>query len=73
LQSPDGKEEACIFLKGGKNCEGYFIDQDILKQAERSMNILEKYYANTTTRLKCADGALPVKNILNGTLNVGNN
>lgn len=46
LRSPDGKEEARIFFKAGKNGEGYFTNQDILEQAERSMYILEKYYTN---------------------------
>ncbi|KAG1823785.1 uncharacterized protein BJ212DRAFT_1476648 [Suillus subaureus] len=80
--SPDGKEEAHIFFKAGKNCEGYFMNQDILEQAERSMDILEKYYTNenhvlifnnATTHLKHADGALSARNMLKGISKVGNN
>jgi hypothetical protein len=76
LRSPDGKEEACVFFKAGKNREGYFTNQDILKQAGRSMDILEKHYANenhvlvfdnATTHSKCADGALSARNMPKGT------
>ncbi|KAG2053081.1 hypothetical protein BDR06DRAFT_1055121 [Suillus hirtellus] len=77
LQSPDGKEEARVFFKAGKNREGYFTNQDILKQAQKSIDILEKYYTNenhvlvfdnTTTHLKRADGALSARNMPNVTV-----
>jgi hypothetical protein len=42
LQSPDGAEEARVLFKAGKNCEGYFTSEDILKQAEKAINILKK-------------------------------
>ncbi|KAG2056603.1 hypothetical protein BDR06DRAFT_981317 [Suillus hirtellus] len=76
LQSPDGKEEAHVFFKAGKNHEGYFTNQDILEQAQKSMDILEKYYTNenhilvfdnTTTHLKCTDGTLSARNMPKGT------
>ena len=44
LQSPDKKESACIIFCPGKNCEGYFTNDDILAQAEKAMAILSKYY-----------------------------
>ena len=67
LQLPDGLEEAQVLFKAGKNCEGYFTSEDILKQTEKAINILEKYYPNedhvlvydnTTTHLKWPDGTL---------------
>ena len=67
LRSPDGKEEARVFFKAGKNRDGYFTNDDILEQAGKAMDILEKHYANeshvlvfdnATTHLKRADRAL---------------
>ena len=67
LRSPDGEEEAQVLFKAGENREGYFTSEDILKQAEKAINILEKHYPNedhvlvydnATTHLKCTDGAL---------------
>lgn len=76
LRSPDGKEEARVFFKAGKNRERYFTNQDIFEQAQKSVDILEKYYTNgshvlmfdnATTYLKCADGALSARNMPKGT------
>ena len=67
LWSPDGAEETQVLFKAGKNHEGYFTLEDILKQAEKAINILEKHYLdedhvliydNATTHLKHPDGAL---------------
>src|SRR5258705_13710327 len=44
LRSPDGKENACVFFKAGKNQEGYFTNDEILEQATTIMDILDKYY-----------------------------
>jgi hypothetical protein len=61
LQSPDGNEEAQVLFKAGKNQEGYFTSKDILKQTEKAIDILQKYYPdndhvlvydNATTHLK---------------------
>jgi hypothetical protein len=61
LWSPDGKEEARVFFKARKNCEGYFTNDEILDQAKKAMDILEKYYPdedhvlvfyNATTHMK---------------------
>jgi len=68
LHSPDGKDEAQVFFKAGKNHKGYFTNDDVLDQAAKSMDILEKYYAdkdhvlvfdNAMTHLKHADGLSP--------------
>ena len=70
LRSPDGLEEARVLFKAGKNCEGYFTSEDILKQTEKAINILEKYYLNedhvlvydnATTHLKWPDGTLSAR------------
>lgn len=60
-------------FKAGKNCEGYFTSEDILEQAEKAIDILEKHYPNkdhvlvydnTTTYLKCPDSALSAQKML---------
>ena len=43
LRSPDGKEAACVFLKAGKNREGYFTNDEILDLATKIIDILDKY------------------------------
>lgn len=62
--------------KQEKNHEGYFTNQDILEQAQKSMDILERYYTNenhvlvfdnATTQIKHTDGALLARNIPKGT------
>ena len=44
LQLPEGKEEAHVLFKTGKNREGYFTNEDILDQANKAMDILDKHY-----------------------------
>jgi len=70
LRSPDGKEEARVLFKAGKNREGYFTNDDILNQANKAMDILEKYYPdedhvlvfdNASTHQKRPDGALSAR------------
>ena len=70
LRSPDGVEEARVLFKAGKNREGYFTSEDILKQTAKAIDILEKHYPNedhvlvydnATTHLKRADGALSAR------------
>ena len=67
LCSPDGKEQAWVFFKAGKNREDYFTSDEILEQATKVMDILDKHYlnedhilvfGNATTHTKHADGAL---------------
>jgi hypothetical protein len=70
LRSPDGKEQAWVFFKAGKNREGYFTSDEILEQATKVMDILDKHYPNedhvlvfdnATTHTKRADGALSAR------------
>jgi hypothetical protein len=67
LRSPDGKDSARIIFRPGKNCEGYFTNEDILAQAEYATGILSKYYPdedhsliydNAATHLSRPPGAL---------------
>ena len=60
-------ETACVIFKPGKNWDGYFDNDDIIRQATIAMNICEEYYPNdnhifiydnATTHLKHADDAL---------------
>jgi hypothetical protein len=44
LHSPCGLEEARQLFKAGKNQNGYFTNDNIVEQAERAMDILEKYF-----------------------------
>lgn len=46
LQSPDGKEEARVLFKAGKNHEGYFTSDDILEQANKAMLITPPHTLN---------------------------
>ncbi|KAH8797296.1 hypothetical protein DL96DRAFT_1565702 [Flagelloscypha sp. PMI_526] len=43
-RSPDGKEEARVYFKAGKNRDGYFENEEILAQAAKTMDILDKYF-----------------------------
>jgi hypothetical protein len=82
LRSPDGKEEARVLFKAGKNREGYFTNDDILNQVNRAMDILEKYYAdedhvlvfdNASTHQKRPDGALSARRMPKRTSTVEKN
>lgn len=82
LHSPDGKEEARVLFKVGVNREGYFTNNDILAQVQKSMDILEKHYPdddhvfifdNATTHTKRADNALSARNMPKGTSKKGSN
>ena len=66
-QLPNGKEEAWVLFKAGKNRQGYFTSEDILAQAMTALDILSKHfpdedhvlvYDNASTHLKHADDAL---------------
>ncbi|KIM85636.1 hypothetical protein PILCRDRAFT_86838 [Piloderma croceum F 1598] len=67
LPSPGGSETAQVLFKAGKNCKGYFTNEDILSQANNAMDILVKHFLNENhilvfdnamTHAKWADGAL---------------
>jgi hypothetical protein len=72
LRSPDGKESARVLFKPGKLRDGYFTSEDILKQANRAIDILQKYfqdedhllsYDNATTHLKRTEDALSARRL----------
>ncbi|KZT20128.1 hypothetical protein NEOLEDRAFT_1076194 [Neolentinus lepideus HHB14362 ss-1] len=44
LRSEDGMEEARVTWKPGKNRDGYFTTADVLEQATKAMDILNKHY-----------------------------
>jgi hypothetical protein len=44
LWSPDGAKEAWVLFKAGKNCEGYFMSEDVLWQAEKAIDNLKAYF-----------------------------
>jgi hypothetical protein len=82
LCSPDGKESAQVLFKPGKTCNGYFDHEDILKQANRAMDILTQYYPdedhlliydNATTHLKHAGDALSAHRMPKGIPKDGKN
>ncbi|KAI5991275.1 hypothetical protein F5J12DRAFT_786353 [Pisolithus orientalis] len=61
LHSHDGKEAARVLFRVGKGQDGYFTNDEILKQVKKAMTILEKDYLddnhvfifdNATTHLK---------------------
>jgi len=72
LASPDGQETARVLFRAGKGRDGYFTNEEILKQVRTALAILEKYYPeedhvfifdNATTHQKRADGALSARNM----------
>jgi len=75
LQSPNGMEGAHVLFHAGKNCDGYFDNQNICNQAGKAMEILWKYYPdedhvfifdNVTTHLKRPEGALSALKMTKG-------
>ena len=76
LRSPNGNEEARVLFKAGKNRDGYFTNDEIVEQANRAMDILERHFPdedhilifdNASTHLKRADGALSARKMPKGT------
>jgi hypothetical protein len=75
LRSPDGTESARVLFRAGKNCEGYFDNQNIRDQAAKAMEILQKHYPdedhvfifdNATTHRKRPEGALSALKMTKG-------
>ena len=67
LRSHDGTECACVVWKPGKNCDGYFDNNNFMAQVEKVMDILERDYPgikhllifdNATIHLKCPENTL---------------
>lgn len=82
LRSPDGNEEARVLFKAGTNRDGYFTNEEILDQATRTMDILEKHfpndrhiliYDNARTHLKRAPDALSARYMVRNTPKPGKN
>ncbi|KAF8958403.1 hypothetical protein BDZ97DRAFT_1906501 [Flammula alnicola] len=82
LRSPDGKRSARRVMKPGEKRDGYFSNDDIIKQAEEAMAILKEFYPeydhiliydNATTHLKRADGALSARHMPKNTPKPGHN
>lgn len=72
LTSPDGNESARVLFKAGKNREGYFTNEEILEQATKAMDILQRHYPNedhilvydnAPTHLKRPSDALSAKDM----------
>ena len=82
LRSQDELRSARKLLRPGKNWDGYFSSEDILKQADEAMNILlDEYpefnhvliYDNASTHLKWADDALSARQMPNNIPKPGHN
>jgi hypothetical protein len=76
LRSPDGKLDARVLLKPGKNRDGYFTNDEVLEQVTAAMNILKEQYPNedhvlvfdnAKTHSKRADDALSARRMPKGT------
>lgn len=70
LRSPDGRRSARRVMKPGKNKDGYFSNEDIIKQAEEAISILKEYYPqfehvliydNASTHLKRPEDSLSAR------------
>lgn len=70
LKSRNGSESARVIFRPGKNRDGYFVNEDILKQAQKAMDILKRdypneehifIYDNAKTHLKRAEDALSAR------------
>jgi hypothetical protein len=80
LRSPDKTKEARVIFKAGINREGYFTNEDILKQATTAMDILAEYYPhedhkfvfdNASTHLMRSGTALSARHMPKNTKAVG--
>ncbi|KIJ48013.1 hypothetical protein M422DRAFT_163090 [Sphaerobolus stellatus SS14] len=63
LKSKDGKEEVCVLFKSGKNQDGYFGNDDLIKQTKHTnfagtTTIAAFAFDNATTHQKQADDGL---------------
>jgi DNA-directed RNA polymerase subunit N (RpoN/RPB10) len=80
LRSLDKTKEARVIFKAGINREGYFTNEDILKQSTTAMDILAEYYPhedhrfvfdNASTHLMRSGTALSARRMPKGTKAVG--
>ncbi|KIJ42811.1 hypothetical protein M422DRAFT_170581 [Sphaerobolus stellatus SS14] len=56
-QLKDDEDEAQILFRAGKNCDGYFTSEDLLKQVEKAIDIFESKTNGTATGLFMFDNA----------------
>lgn len=61
LHTPNGEEDARVLLKIGKSQEGYFTNDDVLKQTQRAIDILWKQYPNDNHVLIFDNAATHIK------------
>jgi hypothetical protein len=82
LQSPDGKQNARVIMKPGKNRDGYMTVGDIINQANHAMDILMEWYPeyehvliydNVLTHLKRPDSSLSAHQMPNNIPKEGHN
>lgn len=82
LHSKDGLKSARVIFRPGKNRDGYFTNDDILKQVASAMDILERDYPddthvfvfdNATTHLKRAEDAISARYMPKNTPGLGKN
>ena len=75
-------EEARILFKAGKNREGYFTNDEIIDQANHTMDLLDKHFPNddhvlifdnATTHTKRTEGALSARYMPKNTSKVEKN
>ncbi|KIJ52407.1 hypothetical protein M422DRAFT_156698 [Sphaerobolus stellatus SS14] len=73
LKSKDGKEEVRIIFKAGKNRDGYFGNEDLVKQTKHAIKLFKDNFGSTaiaafafdnaTTHQKRADDALSARHM----------
>ena len=82
LKLCDGSKSARVIWKPGKNRDGYFDNEDFMKQVDTTMDILKEDYPdedhllifnNATTHLKCSEDALSASKMPKFTPSEGNN
>ena len=82
LRSPNGTHSARKIMQPGKNKDGYFLNNDIIAQAEEAMEILQETYPeydhvfvydNASTHLKRAGDALSARKMVKNIPKPGTN
>ncbi|KIK72415.1 hypothetical protein PAXRUDRAFT_180721, partial [Paxillus rubicundulus Ve08.2h10] len=58
LESPDGTESARVLFKAGKQRDGYYTNDDIIKQTQKAMDILKKWHYPDDDHILIFDNAL---------------
>ena len=82
LRSKAGSDSTRVLFKAGKQREGYFTNEDIIKHTTHAMNMLDSDYShedhvlvfdNATTHLKREEDALSAQKMPKFTPKLGNN